>query len=262
MAQKQRRGGARPGAEPRVQQGAEPRTRGRTTGVPEAGARSAGRRARQRQQEIEAARRRRLTIWLGGGTVLVVALIIAAALLLNRPSSQGVALTDPNKFNPTSQPLKVGQPAPDFNLATVGGTQYRLSSLRGHPVLIELFAVWCPHCQRETAILNQLDKDYTPKGLRSMSILASPFGKNFDTSGQLDRRLADKGDITWFAHTFQVTQPLLIDPTYATVNRYGLVNSGYPTIYVLDSKGIVRYAKSGDQPYGELAAAVQKAGAS
>jgi thiol-disulfide isomerase/thioredoxin len=217
-----------------------------------------GRRARERAAQAQAARRRRLALWLGAGTILVVAVIIAVALLFSRSPSQSTGgLTNPNALNPAQNMLRVKSKAPDFNLATVDGRHYRLSALRGHPVLLEFFAVWCPHCQRETPILNRIDQAFASQGLRSLSILANPYGRNYDVSGGTDRRLANRGDIAWFKQTFTVAQPILIDPTFATVNRYGV--NGYPTIYVLDRKGVIRSATSGDVPYQQLAAAVAAA---
>jgi thiol-disulfide isomerase/thioredoxin len=153
--------------------------------------------------------------------------------------------------------LPVKSKAPDFDLATVDGQHYRLSALRGHPVLLEFFAVWCPHCQREAPILNRIDQAFASQGLRSLLILANPYGHNYDVSGGTDRRLANRGDIAWFQQTFKVAHPILIDPTFATVNRYGV--NGYPTIYVLDRKGVIRSATSGEVPYQQLAAAVAAA---
>ena len=220
-----------------------------------------GRRARQRAEQAQAQQRRRLTMILGAVTALIIAAIVVAAILLNQAPSQSGALTNPNAFNPTSRPLKVGDTAPNFDLPTVNGTRYSLAAQRGHVVLLELFAVWCPHCQREAAILNQIEQHFGPSGLRAMAILASPYGRNYDISGQTDLSPATAADVTWFKNTFKVTHPLLIDHNYATVNTYGLVNNGYPTIYILDGHGVVRYAVSGDQPYQQLATAIGAASA-
>jgi thiol-disulfide isomerase/thioredoxin len=196
-------------------------------------------------------------LWLGAGTILVVAVIIAAALLSQSSGSSTAGLTNPNALNPAQNMLPVKSPAPDFDLATVDGRHYRLSALRGHPVLLEFFAVWCPHCQREAPILNRIDQAFASQGLRSLLILANPYGRNYEVSGGTDRRLANRGDIAWFQQTFNVAHPILIDPTFATVNRYGV--NGYPTIYVLGRKGAIRSATSGEVPYQQLAAAVAAA---
>jgi thiol-disulfide isomerase/thioredoxin len=216
-----------------------------------------GRRARQRAAQAQAARRRRLALGLGAGTILVVVAIIVAALLSQSSGHSTPGLTNPNALNPAKNLLRVKSKAPDFDLATVDGQHYRLSALRGHPVLLEFFAVWCPHCQREAPILNRIDQAFASQGLRSLLILANPYGRNYEVSGGTDQRLANRGDIAWFQQTFKVAHPILIDSTFATVNRYGV--TGYPTIYVLDRHRVIRSATSGEVPYQQLAAAVAAA---
>ena len=169
-------------------------------------------------------------------------------------------LTNPNDLNPASSTLPIRSVAPDFSLTTVAGRRYRLSSLRGHPVLLEFIAVWCPHCQREAVVINRIHARYASglgRGLVVLSILANPYGRNYETTGS--RRLADRGDVAWFQRTFHTREPILIDPTFATVNRYGA--GSYPTIYILDGKGVVHYASQGEVSYETLATAVVKASA-
>jgi len=266
MAQKQTPNGRRPG------QGQAHATRaaGRDnvatmtagTASVERGA-PAGRRARQRAAAAEAARRRRLITILGAVTGVVVVAIIVIAVLLNTVFAQKAnanALTNPNGLssqNPPPGPLAVGTKAPDFNLATVDGKHYSLAGLHGHPALVEYFAVWCPHCQHMAGILNGVEANYTSAGLQSVAIMASPYGKDFETSGQTDTRLGDKSDIAWFKSTFNVSQPLLIDPNFATVNAYNAFS--YPTIYILDRNGVIRYVSQGDATAQQLAAGVNAA---
>jgi peroxiredoxin len=201
-----------------------------------------------------AAERQRLRNLLLIGSGVLVAIIVVGALVLKPGGGSGSGLTDPNALNPSPNLLAVGTAAPDFTLSSVDGQKLSLSSLRGHPVLLEFFAVWCPHCQNESTVLNQIDQNFGATGEKTVAVLANPYGRDYDTSNGTDKRLADKGDISWFETTFGVKHPTLIDPNFAVVNQYGA--SSYPTIYVIDSKGVVRFAQDGEVAYQDLANAL------
>jgi cytochrome c biogenesis protein CcmG/thiol:disulfide interchange protein DsbE len=213
--------------------------------------------SRQTRRSTAARARKRLLL-LSIGVPLLAALAIVGVLLSSRTTSSSAGgLANASALNPGSTLLSAGTVAPNFTLATVDGKRYQLSALRGKPVLLEFFAVWCPYCQAESSILNQVDKNYGPKGLQTVAVLASPYGKNYDNSGGADLSIVTKSDVSWFIQDFGVKHPTLIDPSFATVNAYNA--SSYPTIYTIDKNGIIRYANSGAQTYAQLSAGIAAA---
>jgi len=60
---------------------------------------------------------------------------------------------------------KVGSPAPDFTLPTLGGGQVKLSDLKGRPVLINFWATWCPPCRYEMPAIEAMYQKYKEQGL-------------------------------------------------------------------------------------------------
>ena len=188
------------------------------------------------------------------GLILMAILIVVLAKYFGSNQTRGVGLTYPNDYNPAAQMLKKGTIAPTFTLKSVEGKTYSLAAQRGHPVFLEFFAVWCPHCQAEAPVMARITDNFEPKGVRIWSILASPYGPNAE-SGSLN--LATKADLQYFASHYHVTHPQLIDPTFHVVNEYGV--SGYPGLYVINGKGVITYVGTGYQTYATLAHAIDAA---
>jgi peroxiredoxin len=219
--------------------------------------RRAAERAQPRQHKKQP--RRLSTNALVGGVITALAVIAIAAYVYAQTTSnsslKGVA--DPSALNPATALLSTGSQAPDFTLNDTSGRSYHLAAQRGHPVLLEFFAVWCPVCHAEAPILAKITRAYVPRGVRVWSVLANPYGPNYETSGRSDLTLAQAADLQWFAQTYNVHHPQLIDPPFATVNRYGV--GSYPGLYLLDKSGVIRLVHDGSLNYGVLSHALDRA---
>lgn len=188
------------------------------------------------------------------GLILVAIVAIIAVKYFSSNQTSGTGVTIANDYNPTANMLKKGTVAPNFTLKTVNGTKYSLAAQRGHPVFLEFFAVWCPHCHDEAPIMAKITKNYVPKGVRVWSVLANPYGPDYE-SGSLN--LATKSDLQFFANYYNVKHPQLINPTFNVVNEYGI--TGYPGLYVINKHGVITYVNSGEQPYSTLSKALNSA---
>jgi thiol-disulfide isomerase/thioredoxin len=51
--------------------------------------------------------------------------------------------------------VKVGQSLPDASMAGLNGPPRTLSSFRGHPLIINVWASWCTPCRAEAASLER-----------------------------------------------------------------------------------------------------------
>ncbi|MBI1870868.1 MAG: TlpA family protein disulfide reductase [Chlamydiae bacterium] len=58
-----------------------------------------------------------------------------------------------------------GQEAPLFTFQSLGGDSLSLEGFKGHPILLNFFASWCPPCRQEVSELMKLHKKYSPEGL-------------------------------------------------------------------------------------------------
>ena len=66
--------------------------------------------------------------------------------------------------------VDVGDRAPDFVVQTLAGGAKRLSNYRGRPLLVNLWATWCPPCIEEMPVLNRLQESYRDGGLIVLGI--------------------------------------------------------------------------------------------
>lgn len=132
---------------------------------------------------------------------------------------------------------KAGSAAPNFGWQTTTGHQ-TLRGLRGHAVLLEFFAPWCPQCQSEVPMVNTIQRQGAAKGLRVLAISSSAYGKDYETAG--NESPITMTDLTWYRQQFGVQYPLIFDPGSRVFNLYGYGQS-YPTYAVIDARGTVRF---------------------
>ena len=79
------------------------------------------------------------------------------------------------------------KPVPDLAFSGPDGATVRLSSFRGKPVLLNLWATWCIPCRQEMPALDHLQADVAPEALSVVAI-------NIDTA-RLDRPKAFLAEI-------------------------------------------------------------------
>lgn len=65
---------------------------------------------------------------------------------------------------------QIGRKAPDFSASNVEGQEVRLSTFKGKYVLLHFWATWCVPCRKSSPELNELFKNYNPKGLEIINV--------------------------------------------------------------------------------------------
>jgi len=159
---------------------------------------------------------------------------------------------DPNaQVSGSSTQVPAGAAAPDFSLPGVDGKTYSLGAERGKVVVLEFIATWCPHCQNDAPMMNQLYDTYKAKGVQVFGINATPQGYDHSNPARMS-------DLQWFHDTYSVAFPLLFDTELKSANDYGVYF--YPTIYIVDKNGNIAFQPPDDQipSYDMLAGQIDK----
>ncbi len=179
------------------------------------------------------------TLLVGFTTALIAGIMLIGLVFGSRSVSPAAMQT------PLQGLVMVGDPAPPFSVTTSQGPFSLARSPR--PTLLEVFATWCPHCQRETKVLNQLYDEYGDQ----ISIVAVS-GSEYAADRTSPESLAD---VLGFAQYFQVRYPIAFDESLAVEKAY--LQSGYPTIVIVGSDKRIRYLNSGEIPKAQLVEAIR-----
>jgi thiol-disulfide isomerase/thioredoxin len=211
-------------------------------------------RAERRRQE-----RRQATAPKGpsGGTIAAIVLVLAmvgiiAYAVVQRNAQVSGAAVSPNSFPSLPPPVKAGTVAPGFSIAAKGGT-ITSASFAGKPYMLEIFATWCPHCQRMTAVLRDIRRKFPPSKFGMVSVTGSPIGNSGTASNPMPE---DQSDVDTFDAAYGVTWPSAFDKDLTVAKTWGL--QGYPAIFIVDAGGIVRYVHSGEIEEKTLVSEIQK----
>lgn len=145
----------------------------------------------------------------------------------------------------------VGQAAADFTLPATDGQTYTLSQFKGQAVFVEFMAPWCPHCQDDAPLLNQIYAANKDKGLQMLSVSATPYGRDEQSPIGME-------DLTWFRDTYKVPFPILFDKD-STIGHTKYDVQGFPTIYTLNAQGVIVAAPQNPLTLEGLQAAVDTA---
>jgi cytochrome c biogenesis protein CcmG/thiol:disulfide interchange protein DsbE len=179
-------------------------------------------------------------------TTAIVALIVIVAALLYFYGPERRRVQSASQ-SPVVGKAQVGQPAPNFEVATTGGL-FDLSRT-SKPVFLEVFATWCPHCQHEVAVINRLYRRY-----RGSVAFVAVSGSDTAMDGT---SASSELDVLQWIRRFNVAYPVAYDPLLNVANLY--LQGGFPTVALIGRDKRVVYLNSGELSYQELSSAIEKA---
>jgi S1-C subfamily serine protease/thiol-disulfide isomerase/thioredoxin len=123
--------------------------------------------------------------------------------------------------------LAIGREAPGISGKSLDGAEMKLSDYRGKVVVVDFWASWCPHCQKMHEHERRLVKDLGDRPFALVGVAAD--------EERVARSLVEQKTVSW--------RNWMDGPQGPITAQYRV--SGFPTLYVLDHMGIIRYKQAG-----------------
>lgn len=140
--------------------------------------------------------------------------------------------SDSRTGTPSAQ---VGSQVPALESRTLRGDSTTLASLRGSPVLLNVWATWCHPCRDEIPVLEALHKRHSGAGLRVV-------GVSIDDDGR-------RQDVRAFAERYGITYDVWLDPDQRVMPAFSVI--GVPTTFLVDGDGRLVWRKTGEVKAGD-----------
>jgi peroxiredoxin len=118
-----------------------------------------------------------------------------------------------------------GKPARDFKLTTLDGQTVKLADLKGKVVVVNRWATWCTPCKAEMVAFENYLRTHPKSDLKIYAVTV---------------------ELQFPASKLKPLQGALSYPLATSISGWGYkIMGGVPTSYVIDRKGVLRYADSG-----------------
>jgi len=132
-----------------------------------------------------------------------------------------------------SSRLAAGDPVPALRMQDLDGDAVSLADLRGHPVIVNVWATWCGPCRREIPTLNRVHREFRGRGLRVVGV---------DLREATDR-------VERFRRDVAMDYPVWVDPPGHSPSSRLLEQAGshgLPTTLFIDADGTVQAVSVGE----------------
>lgn len=122
-----------------------------------------------------------------------------------------------------------------FQLEDLEGSQVSLADFQGRTVILNFWATWCGPCKEEMPLL----QSYADRYAKDLVVV----GVDYDEPRETVQAYVDDLGLTF---------PILLDPGGKIGNQYRV--RGFPSTFLLDAEGIIRYQHIGPLTEAQLQA--------
>jgi len=178
---------------------------------------------------------------------LFVLFLAGCAAATPTGTAKSAAVTAKTQASPTPPALRDLGPAPELTNTTWINTDtpLRLADLRGKVVLLEMWTFDCINCRHTIPTLNSWYETYASQGLVIIGNHFPEFPVEADLNN-LKQAVVELG----------IHYPVAQDNQGVTWNAYK--NNYWPTMYLIDKSGHIRYIQIGEGAYSITEAAIKE----
>jgi len=182
-------------------------------------------------------RRQNLLIGIVVGIVVVGATVYAAGLTERLLSPFGYSTEYEGSESAMAPDLAAGH--------WINSEPLKLKDLRGRVVLVEFWTFGCINCRNTLPFVKSWNDRYRDKGLVVIGVHSPEFAEEREVEN-LRREVGSLG----------INYPVVSDNDYQTWNAYDVV--AWPTTFLLDKQGRIRWRHAGEGDYDETEQLIQK----
>ncbi len=166
-------------------------------------------------------------------------LLVAAPVSPNTAAQSAADASDPHAPDPKTLP------ALDGAAVWLNSAPLDAAALKGHVVIVDFWTFLCSNCQAALPFVRKLDADFRGKGLITIGVHTPELAPERDLNN-VKKAIVRLG----------VTYPVPVDPDFIIWNRFN--NRYWPSIYIFDKTGKLRYHWDGEGDYAAQRVLVQQ----
>ncbi len=131
--------------------------------------------------------------------------------------------------SPPSASLRAGRPLPEMQFTDLNGETVKIGGAQDKVYLVDFWATWCAPCRQSMPFFQELHEEFGERGLEVVGIaLESGSAQN----------------VRSFVQSLRLTYRIVVPENEDEVRSLYQVQS-FPTLYIVDRNGTIRYAETG-----------------